>query len=471
MLDGCLARIDAVDGAVNAVVARDDEAARAAALNSRRRWRDGTARALEGVPFGVKDIIDTAGVLTEAGSPLFAGNVPAADAAAVARLREAGAVMAAKTATPEFAFGDETGPGVRNPWGLDRGADRWAGGSSSGSAAALASGQLPLALGTDTGGSIRVPASYCGVAGLKPTFGRVPRDGVFGVSWTLDHTGPMARTVKDVALMLDVIADPSPAGAGAAAGPGRSGGRGARKGASPVAAARVGVRPVSRNRRGARKGASPVAGLRIGVEDGWISRGCSPGVLAARDDAVEELRRAGAEVFKVSVPHAEVAGTAAWVITVAEFAAHHDERLNRDELLDRGGPYTRSAARRLAAGDRISARDYLKALRARRLVQRDFDAVFARADAVVTPAAPTAAPVPAQFFADAASEGDRLWLDRVARSFLPFNITGMPALVAPVGLDDGLPVAVQVAARPHADALCLLVGAFLQQQCPLDRSG
>ena len=172
-VDACLALIDETDGAVGAIVTRDDVSARAQAARSAQRWRDGTARALEGVPIGVKDIIDTAGLCTAAGSPLFAGRVPSADATVVARLRQAGAVILAKTTTPEFAFGDEAGDGVRNP----SAPGRWAGGSSSGSAAGLAAGLFPIALGTDTGGSIRVPASYCGVSGLKPTFGRVPRDG------------------------------------------------------------------------------------------------------------------------------------------------------------------------------------------------------------------------------------------------------------------------------------------------------
>ena len=201
-VDACLARIDEIDGAVGAIVTRNDASARVQAARSAQRWRDGTARALEGVPIGVKDIIDTAGLCTAAGSPLFAGRVPSADATVVARLRDAGAVILAKTTTPEFAFGDEAGDGVRNP----SAPGRWAGGSSSGSAAGLAAGLFPIALGTDTGGSIRVPASYCGVSGLKPTFGRVPRDGVFGVSWTLDHVGPMARTVADLGLVLGVIA-------------------------------------------------------------------------------------------------------------------------------------------------------------------------------------------------------------------------------------------------------------------------
>ena len=424
VVDACLARIDDTDATISAVVARNDTTARAQAEHSAERWRNGTARTLEGVPVGVKDIIDTAGLRTEAGSPLYADRVPEVDATVVARLRDAGAVIVAKTATPEFAFGDETGDGVVNP----RAPGRWAGGSSSGSAAGLAAGQFPVALGTDTGGSIRVPASYCGVHGLKPTFGRVPRDGVFGVSWTLDHVGPMARTVDDLALVLGVIA----------------GGNGSDPYASTKPVPDYGQLPES------------IHGMRVGVPDGWLAEGCSPGVAAGLDGALGALEGHGARISTVSFPNAELAGIVAWLITVVEFAAHHDANLHRI------GEFTPSAAARLAAGALARGSDYLKALRARSLVQRDLDAVFEEVDVMLTAATPTAAPDPATFFDD----GDRLWLDKVARNFLPFNVTGMPALVMPVGLDEGLPTAVQIVAPPHADALCLQVGAALQNKMP-----
>ena len=423
-VDACLARIDETDGAVGAIATRDDASARAQAARSAQRWRDGTARALEGVPVGVKDIIDTAGLCTAAGSPLFAGRVPSADATVVARLRQAGAVVLAKTTTPEFAFGDESGDGVANPGAPGR----WAGGSSSGSAAGLAAGLFPVALGSDTGGSIRVPASYCGVSGIKPTFGRVPRDGVFGVSWTLDHVGPMARTVEDLALVLGVIAGGCDA--------------------DPYAS----IRSVPDYTRLAES----IQGMRVGVVDGWLANGCSPSVTAAVSGALDRLEQLGCTVEPVPFPHAELAGTIAWVITVAEFAAHHDSNMGRI------GEFTPSAALRLAAGARASASDYLKALRARSLVQADLDAVFDRVDVLVTAATPTSAPDPATFFDD----GDRLWLDKVARTLLPFNVTGQPALVMPAGLDEGRPAAVQFVAPPHADALCLTIGAALQRAMP-----
>ena len=372
----------------------------------------------------MKDIINTRGLRTAAGSTLFADHVPASDATVVARLRDAGAVILAKTTTPEFAFGDETGDGVRNPGAPGR----WAGGSSSGSAAGLAAGLFPVALGTDTGGSIRVPSSYCGVSGIKPTFGRVPRDGVFGVSWTLDHVGPMAHTVEDLGLMLAAMAGGSRA--------------------DPYSSAR----PVPDY--GA-IGAS-VQGLRVGVPDGWLPEGNSPGVASALSGALGRLEDLGCTVETVPFAHAELAGIVAWMITVVEFAAHHVSNLHRI------GDFTPSAACRLAAGARTSASDYLKALRARALVQRDLDEALKQVDVLVTAATPTAAPDPSTFFDD----GDRLWLDKVARNFLPFNVTGHPALVVPAGLDDGRPAAVQIVAPPHSDAPCLRVGAALQASDP-----
>ena len=424
VVDACQARIDSADATIGAV-ATPDGTAREQAARSAERWRRGDAGPLEGVPVGVKDIIDTAGLCTAAGSPLFAGRVPSADATVVARLREAGAVILAKTTTPEFAFGDEAGDGVRNP----SAPGRWAGGSSSGSAAGLAAGLFPIALGTDTGGSIRVPASYCGVSGLKPTFGRVPRDGVFGVSWTLDHVGPMARTVEDLGLVLGVIAGGCDL--------------------DPYAS----TRPAP----GYGRLAESIQGTRVGVVDGWLAEDRSPGVTAAVSGALERLEQLGCTVELVPFPHAELAGTIAWVITVVEFAAHHVSNMHRI------GEFTPSAACRLAAGARTSAFDYLRALRARSLVQGDLDEVFQQVDVLVTAATPTSAPDPATFFDD----GDRLWLDKVARTFLPFNVTGQPALVVPAGMDEGRPTAIQLVAPPHADALCLRVGRALQREMPI----
>ncbi len=432
VLDACLARIDELDSHIGAVVARNDEAARAQAVQATKNWQEGTAGPLEGVPVGVKDIIDTAGLRTEAGSPLLAGHVPTQDATAVARLRRAGALIVAKTTTPEFAFGDQCGSPTTNP----AAPRRWAGGSSVGSAAGLAARLFPLALGTDTGGSIRVPASYCGVTGLKPTFGRVPRDAVFGVSWTLDHVGPMARNTSDLAAMLAVIAGHNASDPYSS----RSGGRNLQPVWQPM-------------------GDLPLRELKVGVATGWLSERCSTSTDAAIERAATGLEQLGATTRQVRVPHSELAGVVAWVITVTEFAAHHRANLGRI------AEFTPSAAHRLAAGATIRADDYLRALCTRSLIQRDIGTIFDKVDVLLTAATPTTAPDPVTFFDD----GDRLWLDKVARCLLPFNVTGQPALVMPVGNNESRPTAIQIVGPPRGDMLCLRVASALEASLGQDR--
>lgn len=421
----CLARIDATDDAVHAWFRVTADAALGAAADASRRWRDGTQRPLEGVPFGVKDVIDTSGVVTTAGSRLYADRVPGRSATAVRRLEDAGAILIGKTATPEFAFGDEISETpVANPWALDR----WAGGSSSGSAAAVAARQVPLCLGTDTGGSIRVPSSYCGVTGLKPTIGRVPRDGLHPVSWSFDHIGPIARSVDDVVVALSVLA-------GHAAEDPRS----SRRTADEILPTPGGL-----------------AGLRVGVASGWFTGWGDPAVTAARDSAVEVLEGLGASVVPVEVPRAEQAGTVAWMITVAEFAANHEAAADD---IDQISP---SAMHRFIGGARLSALDYLKAQQVRVEIQQELGELFADVDVIVTPATPTPAPGfdPAEGFFEG---GDRLWLDKVARCFLIANVTGIPAMVLPAGIERGLPLSVQFLGRPFDEATMLRAGREFQR--------
>ncbi len=420
-----LDRIERLDGALGSVHHVCADGARAAAEASARRWRDGEAGPLDGVPFGVKDIVATAGIPTTGGSLRYADLVPTRTATAVQRLVDAGAVLVAKLSTPEFAFGDaRPGHEVANPWS----ADHWCGGSSSGPAVALASRLLPLAVGTDTGGSIRVPSSYCGVTGLKPTQGRVPRDGVMAVSWTLDHTGPMARTAEDVARMLAVMAG------AAARDPGS-----ARRPVPDLAGL-----------------GTDVGGLRIGVPRQWFLEGCDDAVLDAHQAALRVLERAGARVLDVDVPHAHLAGTIAWVITVAEFAALHD--VEPGELDD----FTPAAANRLVAGSVLGAGDYLRALRARSLVQHDFELLWDRVDAIASPATPTAAVRLRPELDPIFTHGDEAWLVAIARNLLVHNVTGMPALVMPSGWRDGLPLGIQIVAPPFAEATCLRIAAAHQ---------
>lgn len=413
VVDDRLELLRSVDHETSGVVTVVAERAREEAVASAERWRDGRQRPLDGIPFGVKDVIATEGVRTSLGSERWADWVPDSDAASVARLRDAGAIVLAKLATPELAFGDAR-PGHRpsNPWS----SEHWTGGSSSGPAVALASRLVPLALGTDTGGSIRVPSSYCGVTGLKPTRWAVPRDGVTTVSWTLDHTGPMARSAEDLALAMSVLTGSS--------------------------------HPIDR---------SVCSELRVGVPKTWFQEAADPEVLTATAAAVEVLEGLGATAVEVEVPDPDLAAIAAWVITVAEFTeAHADWR-------DHAGSYTTASAERLAAGSTISASDYLRARRVRSDLRARVGALLESVDVLLTPATPTAAPRVVPPIDDMWADGDRLWLERVARNLIMFNLLGLPALAMPAGLTaDGRPLSVQLVGRPFQDQQVLSVAAAFQ---------
>jgi aspartyl-tRNA(Asn)/glutamyl-tRNA(Gln) amidotransferase subunit A len=410
-VDAVLDRIERRDAEYHAFRTVVGDAARAAAAAADDRWRRGEPRPLEGIPFAVKDNVDTRGVLTTAGTPRFVDRVPPRNATVVQRLLDAGAILIGKTVTPELAFGDAIDDHrAVNPWD----AERWTGGSSSGSAVALAARLVPLAVGTDTGGSIRVPASYCGVCGLKPTLGSIPRDGVVPVSTTLDQIGPMGRTVADVALMWSVIADDG--------GPGTDG------------------------------------PLRVGVPTEWFFDWGTPDVLEAARRAIDQLGAYGAHVEPVGLSTATTAGLVAWTITVAEFAAGYG-----------GGPtddLTDSSRARIRAGAALTAVDYVRALEMRVAIIRELDEAFGRVDVIVTPATPTVAPRIASAPDPLFDGGDEVWLERIARNFLLANVAGIPALVVPVAMGDGLPIGVQVLAASGREDRCLQVGRWLELDPP-----
>lgn len=409
-----------------------------AAADSAARWRSGTARALEGVPFGVKDIVDVAGAPVTAGSLLTGDRVATADATVVARLRAAGAIPLVMLATTEFACGSPEPPRygrVANPW--DR--TRWTGGSSTGPAAALAARLVPLALGTDTGGSIRLPASWCGISGLKPTRGLVPRTGVASLSWTLDHVGPMARSAAELALVLPVLAGPD--------------------GLDPVAAAAVPpLRP-----------ARSVAGLRVGVAGGWFTEGAQPAVLAGLADAAEILRSAGAVLTAVDVGDLALPHQEAYHVLYAELAASQEATTGQEKDAHRIDEYDPGTAERIGRGRAVGAVDYIRALRRRAAVQQQLVDAMADVDVLLTPGTPTVAVgFEAAQTATLGSADPTDWTGghaRHSRTTMIFDLTGFPALVVPAGLDaDGLPLGVQIAARPFDDALCLAVGIALQDR-------
>ncbi len=429
-LESCLSRIASVDSRVNAVLTLCEERAHMDAAASDKRWLAGTPRPMEGIPYGLKDIISTAGIKTTGGSSIYADHVPDDDACLAARLSGAGGVLLAKLMTFEFAFGGEVNThygAMRNPHDFSR----TTGGSSGGSGGAIAAREMPLAVGTDTGGSIRLPAAYCGITGLKPTYGRVPRHGVMGLSWTLDHAGPMARSVSDVALMLDSIA-----------------GGDARDPHTPSV-------PVP-DHLGSLGGS--IAGTRVGLPTSWFFERLHPEVRAACDAACEVLRSLGCELVPVDLPGIELAERAGWTIMAAESASYHEV------TFDRLDDYDERFAERLVNAQFITALDYLTAQRYRTIVQEAMSRAFTQVDVLFTPGTPTAAPKLGEMEVDLGNETVP-WLEVAARCTFPFNLTGMPALVLPSGLDaEGLPLSIQLAARPFDETTCLRVGHAYQTE-------
>ena len=398
-----------------------------AAAASAERQRNGTARPLEGMFFGVKDIIDVAGARVTCGSLQTGDRIAAEDATCVARLRAAGAIPIYMLATSEFACGAVENArygAVPNPW--DR--SRWAGGSSTGAGAALAGRLVPLALGSDSGGSIRIPAAFCGITGLKPTRGLVPRTGVATLSWTLDHVGPMARSCADILRVLPVLSGPD--------------------GKDPLAAEST---PDS-------FAGMSMAGLRIGVPEGWFTTRCDGAVLAAWQVALSVLELEGAVLVPVKMPDFTLAHEEAWMVLYAELASCQESRMGTLDLFDSG---TRD---RIARGLQVSATDYLRALRRRPLVQRALLDAMADVDVLLTPGVGAEAAT----LADPAVQvdGSRWAMYEVTpRNTMIFDYTGFPALMLPSGKGRmGLPVSIQVVGRPFADALCLAVGAAFQMR-------
>jgi aspartyl-tRNA(Asn)/glutamyl-tRNA(Gln) amidotransferase subunit A len=418
----------APDGPAPAAVLARITGIRAAAAVSDARYRTGTARPLEGIPFAVKDIIDVADTPVTAGSNQTGERIAPTDATVVARLRAAGAIPVFMAATTEFACGaphnDRYGP-VPNPWD----AQRWTGGSSTGSAAALAAGLVPFALGSDTGGSIRVPSALCGLTGIKPTYGLVPRTGVACLSWTMDHVGPMARTAADLAVLLPLMAGPD--------------------GLDPTAGAAVPDLTAD---------PSDVAGMRIGVPRGWFTERCDAAVLAAFEAALEVFAGLGAEIVPVEFDGLEAIHDESWTVFYGELASTQEANNHRRELFDAG------TNARLDCGFVPLAVDYLRALRRRPLMQQhlleSMDA--ARVDVLLTPGVGATAPRLDDLTMSV--NGEMLNLhDVIPRNTRLWDYTGFPALMAPAGLGpDGLPVGIQLVARPWQDALCLAAAIGFQ---------
>ena len=413
-------RADAQDGALGVYLHRTTEAAQVTARDVDRRRSAGTPTGpLAGVPLAVKDIILTADAPTTGQSLLRDRSQVTGDAPVSARLRAADAVLTGKTTTMEFALGfsdpDKPFPTPRNPWDLSR----WTGGSSSGTASGIATGMFLGGLGTDTAGSVRMPAAWCGVTGHKPTYGLVPRTGVLPLGWTLDHVGPLARTAEDCALLLSVMAGPD--------------------GRDPTVATDA-----------AFSFAAPQVDLdrlRIGLalDPMDLSR---PEVQAAVRRAVEVLAAAGARVREVRLPVYEQACSATLHVLTAEALAYH-----RRDLRSRWSDFGRPTRAALLTGALVGGADYVQAQRVRRHAVRALDDLFEDVDVVLGPTATGPAPkIDDLDFGAVVSMLQTTYWDAV----------GNPALSVPMGRVDGLPVGLQVVGRPFADRIVLDVGRAFQ---------
>jgi aspartyl-tRNA(Asn)/glutamyl-tRNA(Gln) amidotransferase subunit A len=427
LTEAYLQRIERLDGQLNSFIRVLPDEARAAARSAETQIGRGDWRGpLHGVPLGIKDLFDVAGVPNTLGSKVLLDNVPTTDATVVQRLRQAGAVILGKHNLHEFAFGiTSENPHfgvVRNPWDLDR----VPGGSSGGTAAAVAAGLCVGGLGSDTGASIRAPASWCGVSGIKATYSRVSRAGALPLAWSLDHPGPIARTVGDCATLLQAIAGPDPR--------------------DPTAS----QEPVPDYSADLHLG---VAGLRIGVPREHYFDQVEPSVEQVVRRAIEQLSGLGARIEEVSLPHARHAQAAGNVIMSSEAAAWH-----HDWLRDRPGDYGADVLLRIRGGLLVRATEYVHSQQLRTLLQQDFAAAFERVDVVLGPTMPLVAPLIGRTFEPSGTFN--LAPRGIAnRLTVPCNLTGMPAMSVPCGFADGLPVGLQIMAPAFAESLVLRVGA------------
>lgn len=415
LTDACLTRIAQTNPAVNAFLTVTAEHAKTQAKRAETEIAKGRYKGpLHGIPYAVKDLIDTKGIRTTNGSRVTANRVPEKDAEVITRLTNAGAILLGKLNLLEFAMGSGqrglNGP-ARNPWALEYSPS----GSSSGSGAALAATMLPLTLGSDTGGSIRGPAKSCGVAGLKPTYGLVPVDGVTTLSWTLDHVGPMARSAADIATLLTALTH--------------------------------------------RQFPTKSKKLRLGIPKDHFFNNVHPETEAALRQALQLLQKLGLTLTEFTIPSASICGAVSQVILGAESAAYHQTRLQQHP-----GEFDPLVRERLEANSYYSAIDYIKALRIRTQITAEVDRVFETCDAILLPAG-NAAP--------------KLTEEIVNTDIPPTpppparpdvvnlaNITGIPALVIPCGFTKGppiLPLGVQFCAQRNNESVLFQIANAYQQ--------
>jgi aspartyl-tRNA(Asn)/glutamyl-tRNA(Gln) amidotransferase subunit A len=434
-----LERIESVDPSINAFITVSHDQALAAASAADRLFQAGIDLGpLQGVPVSLKDIFDVRGARTTCASAQRFDAEPAPrDAVAVARLRRAGAVVIGKTNLHEFAAGvpDPNGPfgWVQNP----RRIGYQAGSSSSGSAAAVAAGLGPLSFGTDTAQSVRIPAALCGVVGLKPTYGRVPVTGVIPLSASLDHVGPLARSVADVAVALQVIAGHDPT--------------------DPLSS----TRPVEAY---ADELGALDENIRIGIPANPFFREAEPAVLDAYGAAVEALERLGARLVDCTLDSVEETPSATQILLQVEAALYHERYRGREHL------YGESFRQILLPGRTHSGMQYVRARQLQAELSRCWQRLFQGCDVLVTPTSPVVAPLHgvSQVQINGSARDFRLEVSRFTR---PFSLTGLPAIALPSGrTPDGLPTSVQLIAAPFDEVRLLRVAAALEQALDVQRT-
>jgi len=428
LTEACLERIAEHDKELHCFITLTADAARQQAKLAENELRSGTDRGpLHGIPIAFKDLYATKGIRTTCHSAVLEDWIPDHDATTVAKLCDAGAISLGKLGMHEFAFGgpsvDAPFPAVRNPWSPAH----IPGGSSSGSGAALAAGFCYGALGSDTGGSIRTPSSHCAIVGIKPTYGRCSRYGVVPLSWSLDHTGPMARSVEDCAILLQVLA-----------------------GYDANDKASVDV-PVPNFQTGLK---DRIKGLRVGVpRENWFDEnlGIDPRTEAAFNQAVKVIEELGATIIDIDGRPFALARKANQTILVSEAYAFHEKTYRQTPL-----KFGSSVRRRMLEGAFLSAADYLTAQRARTVLNNQIRANFASVDVF---AVPGAARPPEPFEGMDPSE------QNLRPSFTnPFNLTGLPAISVPCGFTEGnLPAGIQIVAPPFEETLCFRVAYAYEQ--------
>jgi aspartyl-tRNA(Asn)/glutamyl-tRNA(Gln) amidotransferase subunit A len=450
LTEAVFARISATEERLHSYISLCRESALREAKRADERLKTrGDASPLLGIPIALKDIFVTEGVLTTCGSKILGNFVPPYDGTAVKKLKERGAVIVGKTNMDEFAMGSSTENSAlavtRNPWNLKR----VPGGSSGGSAAAVAADQCVAALGTDTGGSIRQPAACCGIVGLKPTYGRVSRFGVIAFASSLDQVGPMTKDVTDCALMLEAVAGHDPADSTSVPAP------------VPAYASYLN---------------GDVKGIRVGLPKEYFIPGMQPEVEDAVRQAVRALEKNGVEVVEVSLPHTEYAVAVYYIIATAEASSNlarydgmkYGYRAQGKDLAEtyfktRQEGFGPEVKRRIMLGAYALSAGYydayyLKAQKVRALIKRDFEEAFKRCDVIVTPTAPTTA------FKIGEKTDDPLQMYLSDIFTISVNLAGLPGLSLPCGFDgDGMPIGMQIIGK-HFDEATMLRVAYAYEQ-------